>query len=113
MIGQAVAQRFGDCLVRRDHDGAWSLLARDLQASISPAAIRDAVATMTAYASSPLLEAQVMEDFALEDWPGKQPGDLAIHYVALNGDGFSEAVTLTVAQYANEVLIGRLEWGRP
>jgi len=54
-----------------------------------------------------------MDDFSLEDWPDKPPDDLAVMYVVLNGDGFSEAVTLTLAQYGEEVLIRHLAWGRP
>lgn len=68
---------------------------------------------MTAYACGPIREAQVMDDFSLEDWPDKPPDDLAVMYVVLNGDGFSEAVTLTLAQYGEEVLIRHLAWGRP
>lgn len=68
---------------------------------------------MTAYASGSIQEAQVMDDFTLEDWPGKQPGDLAVVYVALNGDSFSEAVTLTLKQHCENILIRHLEWGRP
>ena len=40
---------------------------------------------MTAYAPGPIQEAQMMEDFIIEDWPDKQPGDLAVVYVALTG----------------------------
>ncbi len=54
-----------------------------------------------------------MEDFTLMNWPGKQPGDLADVNVALNGDNFSEAVSLTLAEYGHEILIRHLEWGRP
>jgi hypothetical protein len=57
--------------------------------------------------------AQVMDEFTLEDWPGKQANDLAVAYVALNGENFSEAVTLTLAEYGHEILIRHLEWGRP
>jgi hypothetical protein len=76
-------------------------------------AIQNAIAAMTAYAMGPIQEAQVMDDFTLEDWRGKQPDDLAVVYVALNGDSFSEAVTLTLAQHGEEALIRHLEWGRP
>jgi len=41
-----------------------------------------------------------MEDFTLKNWPGKQLGDLAVVYVALNGESFSEAVTLRLAVHA-------------
>ena len=54
-----------------------------------------------------------MEDCIVEDWPGKQPGDLAVVSVALTGESFSEAVTLTLAQYGEDTLIHHLEWGRP
>jgi hypothetical protein len=54
-----------------------------------------------------------MEDFTLKNWPGKQPCDLAVVYVALNGESFSEVVSLTLAEYGQEILIRHLEWGRP
>jgi hypothetical protein len=54
-----------------------------------------------------------MEEFIVEDWPDKQPGDLAVVYVALSGESFSEAVTLTLAQYGGAILIRQIEWGRP
>ena len=54
-----------------------------------------------------------MEDFTLKNWQGKQPGDLAVVYVALNGESFSEAVGLTLAEYNREILIRHLAWGRP
>jgi hypothetical protein len=54
-----------------------------------------------------------MEDFTLKNWPGKQLGDLADVSVGLNGESFSEAVTLTLAEYGQEILIRHLAWGRP
>jgi hypothetical protein len=54
-----------------------------------------------------------MEDFTLKNWPSKQLCDFADVYVALNGESFSEAVTLTLAEYNQEILIRQLEWGRP
>jgi hypothetical protein len=54
-----------------------------------------------------------MEDFTLTNWPGKKPGDLAVVYVALNGESFSKAVTLALTEYGQEILIPHLEWGRP
>jgi len=68
---------------------------------------------MTAYASGSIQEAQVMDDFTLEEWPDKQPNDLAVAYVALNGENFSEAVILTLAEHDQEIMIRHVEWGRP
>jgi hypothetical protein len=49
---------------------------------------------------APFRGAEVMEEFIVEDWPDKQPGDLAVVYVALSGESFSEAVSLTLAVHA-------------
>lgn len=62
---------------------------------------------------APFRGAEVMEEFIVEDWPDKQPGDLAVVYVALSGESFSEAVTLTLAQDGGAILIRQIEWGRP
>jgi len=113
MSYRAVAQQFGDCIVQNDYGAAGSLFTKELQASSTPESIKNAVATMTDYASGPIQQAQVMDDFTLEDWPGKQADDLAVVYVALNGENFSEAVTLTLTESGQEILIRHLEWGRP
>jgi len=113
MSYQAVAQHFGDCIAKNDYAAACTLLTKDAQSTITPEVIKNAVTTMTAYAPGAIQEAKVMEEFTLEDWPGKQPGDLAVVYVALNGESFSEAVTLTLVQDGEDVLIRHLEWGRP
>jgi hypothetical protein len=110
---RAVAQQFGDCIAIKDYDAAWALLSRELRLSFSPESIKNAATTMTAYGSGWIQVAQVMDEFTLEDWPGKQADDLAVAYVALNGENFSEAVTLTLAEYDQEILIRHLEWGRP
>jgi hypothetical protein len=68
---------------------------------------------MTTYGFGPIQGAEVMEKFIIEKWPDRQTGDLAVVYVALGGDNFSEAVTLMLAEYGQETLIRQLEWGRP
>ena len=91
-----VAQHFGDLITRKNYLAAWKLLAEEAQTSITPEVIQAAV-----------------EEFVVEDWPDKRPGDLAVVYVALTGSNFSEAVTVTLAQYGKDALIRHLEWGRP
>ena len=49
----------------------------------------------------------------LEDWPDKAETDIAVVYVPLEGDMFSEAVTVTVAQSDDGLVISNVEWGRP
>jgi len=98
----------------KDYDAAWTLLSEELRLSLPSESIKNAVTTMTAYGGTGSIQvAQVIDDFTLEDWPGKQADDLAVTYVALNGENFSEAVTLTLAEYGHEILIRHLEWGRP
>ncbi|HEX5138647.1 MAG TPA: hypothetical protein VFY93_16870 [Planctomycetota bacterium] len=68
-------------------------------------------------------EATVPEDFGpigpvevgqtLEDWPGKQPGDLGRAYVSIGGETYSEAVTVVVAMEGGEARIRDAEFGRP
>jgi hypothetical protein len=111
--GRAVAQRFGDCIAIKDYDAAWALLCEELRLSFTSESIKNAVTTMTAFGTGSIQMAQVMDEFTLEDWPGKQSDDLAVAYVALNGENFSEAVTLTLAEYGQEILIRHLAWGRP
>ena len=113
LSGRAVAQRFGDCIAIKDYDAAWALLCEELRLSFTSESIKNAVTTMTAFGTGSIQMAQVMDEFTLEDWPGKQSDDLAVAYVALNGENFSEAVTLTLAEYDQEILIRHLEWGRP
>ena len=48
-----------------------------------------------------------------EDWPHKTENDVAIVYVPLEGDVFSEAITVTVSTENDDFRISAIEWGRP
>lgn len=108
-----VAKQFGDLIAKPDYTAAHALLTEEAQAAHTPDDFKDAVEGMTTYAPGPIQDVQVMEDFILEDWPDKQDGDVAIAYVALTGDGFCEAVTVTLVQLGSDFRIRHLEWGRP
>lgn len=49
----------------------------------------------------------------LEDWPARSPNELGVVYVPLEGDVYSEAVTVTLCETDNELRISNIEWGRP
>jgi len=49
----------------------------------------------------------------LEAWPDKSEDDRAMVYVPLEGDEFSEAITVTVSEQNGELRISSIEWGRP
>ena len=108
-----VAKQFGDLIAKPDYAAAHGLLTEEAQAANTPDDFKEAVEGMTTYAPGPIQDVQVMEDYILEDWPDKQDGDVAIAYVALTGDGFCEAVTVTLVQHSSGFRIRHLEWGRP
>ncbi len=108
-----VAQHFGESIAAGNYPAAFALLTPEAQATYTPERLKAAVATITARAPGGIQAVQVMEEGLVEDWPAKQPGDVAIVYVALTGVGFDEAVTVTVVQRNHNVLIRHLEWGRP
>ena len=49
----------------------------------------------------------------LEEWPDMSEEDRAMVYVPLEGDEFSEAITVTVSEHDNALRISSIEWGRP
>ena len=108
-----VAQHFGELIAAGNEQAAYKLLTPEAQAVHSPENLKTAVATITGHAPGGIHAVQVIEEGIAEDWPAKQPGDVASVYVALTGGGFAEAVTVTVVQRNGNLLIGHLDWGRP
>lgn len=107
------AQIFGSLIAKEDYVSAHALLTREAQVDWSAEEIRKRSDSMRRYAPGPITQVEVMEDFVLEDWPAKQTHDVANIYVALNGDGFCEAVSVIVTKQDGELRIRDLEWGRP
>jgi hypothetical protein len=107
------ARQFGNNIAKSDYIAAHHLLTNEAQVIHTPDDLRESVECMIAYDPGPIQSVQVMEEFILEDWPAKRDGDVAIVYVALDGDEFCEAVTLTLMQVGEDFRIRDLEWGRP
>ena len=108
-----VAEQFGKFIAKEDYFAAYTLLTEEAQAVHSPEEFREAVAEMTTYAPGLIRKVQVMEEFILEDWSDKKERDLAVVYVALQGDGFNEAVTVTLTEERRKIRIRELQSGRP
>jgi hypothetical protein len=108
-----VAEQFGNLIGTADYMAAHALLTKKAQAVHSPDDFKESVEGMTTYAPGPIQRVVVIEDSILEDWPDKHDGDIAIVYISLEGDGFCEAVTVTLTQEAGDIRIRDLEWGRP
>jgi len=66
---------------------------------------------VVAYSERPATDVAVVA--AMDYWPDKQAGDVGWAYAAIWGEGFSEAVTVTVAEEGGRDVIRVLEWGRP
>ena len=113
MTPQEVAQQFGTLIAKQNFPAAWELLTEEARIVNTPEEMKAAVATMTPPGAGLIQSAQVVEEGTLESWPSQQPGDVAIVYIALNGDNFSEAVVVTVVESGCNHLIRHLEWGRP
>jgi hypothetical protein len=104
-----VAAQFASALVERDYELAHSLLAESLKSHLSSQQLQESFEGMIAQKSN--LSAEVVE--TLTDWPEKQPNDAGWAYVAINGDEFAEAVTLTLCDEHDTTLIRDIVWGRP
>lgn len=108
-----VAQLFGEAIAAGDERAAIELLTPEARALYTPESLKAAVATMTAGSPGGIQDVQVMEEGIVEEWPEKQPGDVASVYVALTGAGFAEAVTVIIVQRDDNLFIRHLDWGRP
>ena len=105
------ATAFVTAIVNGDAGTAHEMLISDLSREISAAdlttqldAMADDMGGVTKVGDAAII---------LEEWPGKTENELAMVYVPLEGDVYSEAITLTLAKSGDELRISRIEWGRP
>ena len=66
---------------------------------------------MIEYGEGPVSHVEVMNE--MTDWPDKKNNDVGWAYVALVGEGFSEAVAVVVSNIDCNLKITSIEWGRP
>jgi hypothetical protein len=109
----AVAKQFGNLIARTDYPAAHALLTQEAQKIHSSNEIRWTVEGMTASMAGTIQRVELEEDLFREDWPGKQPGDIASVPLRLIGDVFEEPVTVVLAREAGAIRIRDLKWGRP
>lgn len=108
---EKLALKFGQHIVQREWEAAYSLLSSDLQSTTSPRNIEHEIRSMTAYADDQISEAEVV--IAMEEWPDKKDNDIGWVYVSLSGRTFSQGVTIVVEEQKSNLTIRSLEWGRP
>lgn len=111
---EEVAVNFASALVAGDFERARNFLEPSLRTSFSPAQLRARFFEMfNGYADGSPTGIQFDDEFSLVEWPSKQADDIGWAYVGVVGEGFVEAVSVTVSDVDGVTLIRQIEWGRP
>lgn len=105
------AAQFGSALTEKDFALAHSMLCQSLQEKLSIENLKQEFESMISYGEGLSENVDVMEAF--EDWPAKQQNDIGWAYVAITGQDFSEAVSLTISYENGQARVREIEWGRP
>ena len=92
-------------------DDAHAMLSRHLQNEFSPSDLSREYSEMISYSDSAPDSVELI--CTMDLWPDRHENDFGWAYVAISGDGFSEAVTAVVAKEAHRTAVRSLEWGRP
>jgi hypothetical protein len=106
-----IALAFAKYLTDGRFDDAHAMLSKNLQQQYLPSDLRHEYSEMISYGDSAPDIVELIT--TMETWPARQKDDLGWAYVAISGHGFSEAVTVVVAQEHLNPTIRELEWGRP
>ena len=111
------ADRFAHALAEGRFEDANSMLTDDQRPMLTAAELQKAYKQMLEYTGKKFDSHDTITTIepitSMTDWPDKRIGDVGWVYVAMSGDGFSEAVTVVVARSRNDLGIRSIEWGRP
>ena len=90
------------------------MLASTLRDDLPPITLRQEFFRMfRGYTDGMPTSIQFDDRLTMEDWPGKQTGDVGWAYVPICGENFVEAVTVIVTNEEGLLRIRSVEWGRP
>ncbi|MBW4481787.1 MAG: hypothetical protein KME14_04515 [Tildeniella torsiva UHER 1998/13D] len=108
-----LAVQFARALTDGNFALAHTLLLPELSADLTPARLRETYEAMIEYGDGPPTNVELI--VTMEQWqlPEQRLTDLGWAYVAIAGDGYSEAVTVIVEDAGDGPAIRYLEWGRP
>jgi hypothetical protein len=106
-----VALAFAKHLTAGRFDDAHAMLSKLLRQQYLPTDLSQEYSAMIAYGDG---APDIVELISTMDaWPGRLKNDHGWAYVAISGNGFSEAVAAVVTQETLRPVIRALEWGRP
>ncbi len=106
-----VTLQFAQALVDARFDDAVNLLTVSMQPQWPASRLQKTYQDMVASFEAPPQAVEIQE--TLDDWPAKQPADVAWIYVSISGNTQSEAVTVVVCTQESALCIRSIEWGRP
>ena len=111
-----VGSKFAQALIHGEFEKAHDMLSPTLKLHYSAAALKQSYDNMVEYAQ-PVGKPNVVVvnnfEGKGESRNGKQLDADGWAYVAIEGDGWSEAVIITAKQFGTDYLISELDWGRP
>jgi len=106
-----IAFEFANSIVNGDFAAAHELLTEQQKSDWSPNSLREEYEEMIEYGEGPVTLIEVMNE--MTEWSAKKDKDIGWAYVAMSGDGYSEAVAVVVCNENNHLKIRQIEWGRP
>lgn len=105
-----MGRRFAQALLDRDFATAHALTSSEYRGRVSPAELQEEFERSV----PPDWRGGFVEVGEPElDWRGKRPTDVAMVYVCIGGDVYSEAVIVVVAEEGDELTVREVEVGRP
>ena len=104
---------FAQAVVNGEFAAAHALLSDSLRQQMRPQDLESSYYAMIEYGEGPPNLIEVIQVDEMHGWPSRQDGDVGWAYVAICGDGYSEAVSVVVAEEAGREVIRMVEWGRP
>jgi hypothetical protein len=107
----AAALAFGNALARRDYAAAYAMTASGYQQRMPLDDMRAAFEAIVPADGGPA--PAVEAGHAMDDWPGKQAGDVGWVYVSIGGAVYSEAVTVVITSENGSLKVREVEFGRP
>lgn len=108
-----LAFAFAQAVVNGQFVAAHALLSDALKQEMSPQDIESSYKQMIEYGEGAPSLIEVVNADSMNGWPSKQEPDIGWAYIAICGDGYSEAVSVVVAEEKEGAVIRKLEWGRP
>jgi len=112
-ILEPLALKFVNHLVEERFDSAAEMISVEKKVEWNQDSIKLEYLAMIEYGESKPNHIEVMVFDSMSDWPSKEGNDLGWVYVAICGEGYSEAVAVIFKNDVKGPVIRNIEWGRP